>query len=138
MGLLSRVKGKIWERECVRLLKPIFGDLVCRGAIAQTRFGACEAPDCANVPGWWVEAKHGIKVNLRAALEQAHKAEEDFVATRPPGSEPRRWPVALCKDNRSRPVAIMYLDDWLTLVGQWWAQKTPLREPVVTSEPSHD
>ena len=113
MGALSRRKGRAWEQALVRMLKPIFGEQVKRG-LAQSRFGASEAPDVNNVPGWWVEAKHGQLVNLRAALEQASTA---MAAAAIPGDT--RRPVAFCKDNRSRPVAVLYLDDFLALLQEW-------------------
>ena len=83
----------------------IFRPLVPEAAVrrgAQARGGA-EAPD-VDVPGMWVECKHGKKVNLRAALTQA-------IGDAALG----RVPVAVCKDDRAEPVVVMRLADFLTL-----------------------
>lgn len=129
MGELSRRKGKVWEQECARRLKAIFGDQVKRG-LAQSRFGACEAPDVTNVPGWWVECKHEKQVNLRAALKQAVEAEALCRSNTIRAGFPMdsRRPVAFCKDNRSEPVAILRLDDFLEIARSLWQLTKPREE----------
>ena len=68
MGQLSRRKGRRYEQVLVqRFREAVPGLAVRRGAQAR---GGHEAPD-VDVPGLWVEAKHGRCVNLRAALAQA-------------------------------------------------------------------
>lgn len=101
MGARSRRKGAAWERELVQRFRPLVPEVVVhRGAQAR---GGEEAPD-VDVPGLWLEAKHGKKVNLRAALAQA-------IGDASTG----RVPVAVCKDDRSEPVVVMRLEDFLTM-----------------------
>lgn len=95
----GRRKGHDWERELARLLRPLFGDGVCRGY--QARDGNA-APDVDGTP-YWFEAKHGVLVNLRAALRQAVKATDG------------RVPIVVAKDNRSEPLVVMRFRDWLAL-----------------------
>jgi hypothetical protein len=59
----------------------------------------------------WVEAKHRKQVSPGAALEQAQK-----------DAGKGRVPVAVIKKNRKRPYAVMDLEDFLELVGEWWAR----------------
>jgi len=108
MGRRSRTKGKRWELDVVHLFRAELPELPIRRG-AQTRSGA-EAPD-VDVPGLWVECKHGQKVNHRAALAQAIR---DAAGT--------RMPVAICKDDRSEPIVIMRLDDFLALWRTSWTQ----------------
>lgn len=143
VGRQNRVKGKVWERALVNLLRPIFGDTVKRG-LAQARFGAAEEADVKGVPRLWIEAKCGKKVNPRAALAQAIEAE---AASRvgaviaggqlvPPD---RRWPVAMCKDDQKLPgqgantFVVMQLDDFVALLGEWWraTRSAPCSSPPV-------
>jgi len=56
----------------------------------------------------WCECKVGRRTYPQAALAQA-------AANCMPG----RWPAAICKDDRTRPTATMYLDDLLDLLGEW-------------------
>ena len=63
-GKLSRMKGKVFEREVARDLRAIYGEQVKRGW--QAREGT-DAPDVENVP-YWVECKHHQRVNVRAAV----------------------------------------------------------------------
>lgn len=108
MGLRSRRKGAAFERELVhRFRAELPGLSIRRGAQAR---GGNEAPD-VDVPGLWVEAKHGQKVNHRAALAQAIR---DAAGT--------RMPVAVCKDDRSDPIVLMRLDDFLALWRTSWGR----------------
>lgn len=122
MGSRSRRKGRKWEQDVVRLMKVIFGDEVKRG-LAQSRFGASEAPDVTNCPRLWIECKHEKIVNVRAAIKQAEKA----LAESQDGKSKDRWPVAICKDDPVKPgafarrLAVMNLDDFLELLAEWWA-----------------
>ena len=107
MGLRSRRKGAAWERELVRRFRVEFpGRDIHRGAQAR---GGVEAPD-VDVPGLWLEAKHGQKVNLRAALAQSLR-----------DASPGRMPIAVCKDDRAEPVVILRLEDFITL----WCGRGP-------------
>lgn len=106
MGALSRRKGKVWEREVARRFRELYGETVHRGW--QARDGA-DAPDVVNVPGWWPECKHHRRCNYRAALEQAE-------TDRTTAKRDDLKPLALCKDNRSKPVAVLYMDDFFRLL----------------------
>ena len=101
-GAGSRRKGAAFERWLVRRFRVVFPTADIKRGL-QSRGGA-EVPD-VDVPGWHVEAKHHRRVDLRAALAQA-------IADAAPG----RVPVAVCKDNRGEPVALLRLDDFLGLV----------------------
>ena len=104
-GRRSRTKGKVWERAVAALLRPIFGEQAKRGFQSRSGRDGC---DVEGTP-FWVECKHGQLVNLRAALKQAL---ED--------SDGR--PVVVCaKDDRSAPLAVMRLSDWLELVQSAYA-----------------
>lgn len=99
-GRRSRTKGKVWERAVAALLRPIFGDQAKRGFQSRSGRDGC---DVEGTP-YWLECKHGTLVNLRAALKQAI-ADTDG-----------RVPVVVAKDDRSTPMAVMRLSDWLELV----------------------
>lgn len=100
LGRLSRRKGKAWERELAALLRPVFGDHVAR--CFQSRSGR-DGCDVEGTP-FWVEAKHGRLVNVRAALKQALDATDGR-------------PVAVvAKDDRSTPIVVMRLEDWIAMV----------------------
>lgn len=99
MSKLSRTKGKVWERAVALMLRPLFGDAVKRGFQSRSGRDGC---DVEGTP-YWVECKHGILVNLRAALRQA-VADSDG-----------RPPLIVAKDNRSEPLVVMRLADWLAL-----------------------
>lgn len=99
-GRRSRTKGKVWERLVANMLKPIFGDSAKRGFQSRSGRDGC---DVEGTP-YWLECKHGALVNLRAALKQALEASDGR-------------PVVVCaKDDRSAPLAVMRLSDWLDLV----------------------
>jgi len=104
-GASSRTKGHQWEREVAILLRPIYPQ--ARRGLSQTRDGS-DVPDVDGTP-FFVECKKGKRTNPRAALEQAADAAHTKGDPRPP--------VAICYDDRERPVAMMYLGDWLDLVG---------------------
>jgi hypothetical protein len=109
-GARSRRKGIGFERELVRRFAEVFGpERVRRGL--QYRDGA----ECADVvaPGLWIESKRGKRTNPRAALAQA------FEASAGKGV----WPVAVCKDDRERAMAVLYLDDFLDLLTEWWCKR---------------
>jgi hypothetical protein len=100
LGRRSRRKGKTWERELAALLRPLFGEHVKRGL--QSRCGR-DGCDVEGTP-FWLEAKHGKLVNVRAALRQALEATDGRPA------------VVVAKDDRSAPLVVMRLGDWLELV----------------------
>jgi hypothetical protein len=101
-GAGSRRKGAAWERALARRLRDALGDPDIKRGF-QSRDGT-EAPD-VDLTGWWIEAKVGRKPNPRAALAQA-------IAAAPPG----RKPVAIVKDDRKDPIAVLRLDDFIALI----------------------
>jgi hypothetical protein len=128
MGLMSRNKGKVWERWCAdyfRKLFPAFAKDIKR-VLVQARDGA-EAPDLVGVPYFWVEAKHRKRVNLQAALRQAdgaRKAQAKRVAKRTTlpldemagvTKEIGKLPLVLARDNNSPPIIAMYAEDFARL-----------------------
>lgn len=121
-GAGSRRKGAAFERALVHRLREVFPDAPIRRGL-QSR-GGHEVPD-VDVPGWHVEAKHHRRVNLRAALAQA-------IADARPG----RVPVAICKDNRSEPVVVLRLGDFLALLGRRATPAPPTPPPPTTPEPA--
>jgi hypothetical protein len=98
-GRRSRAKGKTWERALVHLLRPVFPG-VKRGFQSRSGRDGCDVEGC----GLWIEAKHGKLVNLRAALKQAQEATDG------------RPVVVVAKDDRTAPVVLMTLAEWLRLV----------------------
>lgn len=104
-GRKSREKGKRGERETadeIRQALPHLADKVKRGW--QTRSGS-DAPDVAGLPGYWLEVKTTMRGNAKAALEQATR---DKTAT--------DTPLAVLRDTRKRPYAVMWWDDMLRLI----------------------
>lgn len=99
-GRRSRTKGKVWERAVAALLRPIFGEQAKRGYQSRSGRDGC---DVEGTP-FWVECKHGALVNLRAALKQALTDSDGRPA------------VVCAKDDRSAPLAVMRLSDWIELV----------------------
>ncbi len=109
-GARSRRKGANYERAMVhRFREAMPGAEVRRGL--QYRSGDEVADvDC---PVFWPELKRGKKPNVRAALRQARAAV-------PKG----RVPVAVIRDDRQEPFVALLLDDFLDLVGEWWAGRS--------------
>lgn len=106
MGKYSVEKGKRFERELVRVFaETVPGARVCRGF--QWRDGM-EAPD-VDIPGFWLEAKVGQKVDFRKALRQA-------IAAHKVG----RWPLVVAKEDHQVPVCVMRLPDFLQFYRQWY------------------
>jgi len=70
-GLMSRNKGKTWERFVARQWSLATGVSTLRG-LGQPRSGG-EVPD-VDADGWWIEAKREHKCSPLAALAQAELA----------------------------------------------------------------
>ena len=105
-GKLSRMKGKVFEREVARDLRAIYGEQVKRGW--QAREGT-DAPDVENVP-YWVECKHHQRVNVRAAVAQARA---DVKKSK------RELPIlVVVKDNGETPLAVVEWSVFLTMLKQ--------------------
>ena len=108
-GAHSRRKGAAYERELVHLFREAMpGAEVRRGL--QSRGGE-EVPD-VDCPVFWIEAKRGKKPNVRGALRQA-------IDAAPKG----RMPVAVIRDDRSEPFAVLPLSDFIDLIQEWWQSR---------------
>jgi hypothetical protein len=106
MGKFSVDKGKRFERELVRKFsQTIPGARVCRGF--QWREGA-EAPD-VDIPGFWLEAKVGQRVDMRKAMRQA-TADASY----------GRWPLVVAKEDSQVPLCLVRLPDFLEFYRQWY------------------
>lgn len=110
-GKLSRNKGKAFEQLVARELRGLFGDQVKRGW--QARQGS-DAPDVEGVPGWWLEAKHHQKVNIRAAFSQVLIAQGDAARKRDPRAKLK--PLVITKDDHAEPLATVRFEDFVELL----------------------
>ena len=111
-GRASRVKGHNFERDVVHLFRATLGldDKQVKRGLSQPRGGTAEEPDVVvpdHIP-LWIECKVGKLTNPRAALKQARKALTD--------RKIEKIPVAVCKDDRTEPVAMLPLAAFAALV----------------------
>ena len=111
-GRASRVKGHNFERDVVHLFRAALGldDKQVKRGLSQPRGGTAEEPDVVvpdDIP-LWIECKVGKLTNPRAALKQARKALTD--------RKIEKIPVAVCKDDRTEPVAMLPLAAFAALV----------------------
>lgn len=123
MGALSRRKGASYEREITQRMRSIFGELVRRG-IGQERSGS-EIADVDGVPQFWVQTKFGKFISIRDAIVQG---EEELALSNAraitKGSVPDpRWVLAITRFNGERDLATMRLDDFESLLTEWWTLK---------------
>ena len=97
MGLFSRNKGKVGERELARELARVFGVTARRGVQFQ---GSPGSPDViVDIPDLHVECKRTERLRLYEALEQAMS------------DAGVKFPVVLHRQNKKPWVAIVRLDD---------------------------
>lgn len=106
MGKMQRNKGQRFEREIAGILRDTLPDCDAkRGWQARSGKDNCDV----DIPRLWIECKHGIKPNPRAALQQAIEATDG------------RLPIAIIKDDYSRdPMVVMRLSDFLLILKDWW------------------
>ncbi len=98
MGLFSRNKGKVGERELARELSRVFGVAARRGVQFQ---GSPDSPDVVvDIPDLHVECKRTERFRLYEALEQAV---EDAGKT--------SVPVVMHRQNKKPWVVVIRLDD---------------------------
>lgn len=98
MGLFSRNKGKVGERELAHELSRIFGVSARRGVQFQ---GSPDSPDVVTeIPNIHIECKRTERFRLYEALDQAI---EDSSAT--------KIPVVFHRQNKKPWVAVVRLDD---------------------------
>jgi len=111
MSASQRRKGHSWERAVASLMREVFpGENVRRG---QQGMGAVEAD--VVTPLVWLECKVGKVLHYEAALLQAAL---DSINS-------GRWPVAVLKKDRARPVVMLYLDDFAELLAAHWQEVRP-------------
>lgn len=111
-GRHSRTKGAAYEREVARLVREAMpGATVRRGLQAR---GGREVPD-VDCPHFHLETKRGKLPSPRRALEQAKRDVE--------ASGSGKVPVAVIRDDRAPAFVVMTLDDWLVMLGEWWASR---------------
>jgi len=102
MGIFSRNKGKVGERELAHELTRVLGVSARRGVQFQ---GGPASPDViADIPNVHIECKRTERFRLYEALEQAIE------------DAGRNVPVVLHRQNRKPWVAIIRLDDLPTLI----------------------
>lgn len=111
IGKHSRRKGKAFEQDVARELRAIFGDQVKRGW--QARQGS-DAPDVEGVPGWWIEAKHHHKANVRAAFQQVLEAQKDAARKNDPRAALK--PLVVSKDDGLEALATLRFEDFVELL----------------------
>ncbi len=114
-GLRSRRKGRRGEQQLAQLLRAVFPELaegVRRGW--QSREGD-DDPDVIGLPGIWLESKCGKRPNPRAALTQARR-----------DADGRAVPVAVIRDDRQRPFAVLDLADLLAILRAAYGLSAPL------------
>lgn len=96
-GRRSRTKGRVFERAVAKLLRDVYGQHIRRGWQSRSGREGCDVEGSR----WWLELKHAKLVNLRAALKQASEDTDGR-------------PVAIiAKDDRTEPVVLVKLADWL-------------------------
>ena len=101
MSKASVTKGKAFERALATLMRSVWPQ--ARRGIGQARAGG-EVPDVDGTP-FWLEAKRGKRISIRAAYDQAVEASDG------------RVPVVVSREDRSPALVTMGLEDWLQLVG---------------------
>lgn len=102
MGKLSRTKGKVGEREAVKMLRTLYGIEARRTA---QRCGRDGMPDIESIPGIHLEVKRRAAIAAEEFLEQARR---DAKASEAPvvfmrADRSRRWMVLV--DLRDARVA---------------------------------
>lgn len=112
-GRASRLKGHNFERDVCSMFREACAldhKQVKRG-LSQPRGGTAEEPDVVLPPEFplWLECKVGKLTNPRAALKQAQKALKDQKVE-------DKIPVAICKDDRTEPVAMLPLPTFIKLI----------------------
>ena len=120
MGLFSRNKGKVGERELARELSRIFGVTARRGVQFQ---GGPDSPDVVvDIPDLHIECKRTERFRLYESLEQAISDAKEKI------------PVVLHRANKKPWVAVVRLTD-LPQLSRTLSQLQP--EPKPETEPNN-
>jgi len=107
VGKMQRDKGARFEREVAKIFREALPGCDAKRGL-QTRGGAAEVPDVQAGP-FAIECKVGKKPPVRFALDTA-------VEHCPRGC----YPMAIIKEDRRQPFAVMPLDDLLEILTEWW------------------
>lgn len=103
-GRASRRKGSGFERQIANLIKAVLPEWDPKRGY-QSRYGGEEQSD-VEIPYFHIECKAHKRVNIRKALTQAINDSQKI----------GRVPVAVTKDDNTKPVATMLFDDFLQLL----------------------
>ena len=98
IGRQSRAHGHAWEREVAEVLKVIWPAAVRN--LSQTRSASKEGCDILGTP-FWVEAKAGRKVDVKAAWKQAEADRMDHELR-----QPMRPILLVVKEHHRRPFVV--------------------------------
>lgn len=123
MGRREVAKGKEFEREIAARFREHMPGCNARRGLSQSRC-AEEGAD-VQVPFFHVECKR-YACSPVAALEQAlEDCSGDGGVSRAlhPACSDHMWPLAITRANRQPAIAHMYLEDFLTLVAEWYELK---------------
>lgn len=111
MGLFSRRKGKVGEREWARICREEGYDAAKRTAQFRGNTGA--AGDVEGLPGIHQEVKRVEHLNLVDAIEQSiHDAEAEGKGN---------LPIVAHRKNRCGWLVTMRAEDWFKLYREWEA-----------------
>jgi len=108
-GRNSRRKGHGFERDIARQMNERMEGLGARRSL-QSRGAEAADVDC---DVFWIECKAGRKPNPRAALEQAARDAEGT----------GKIPIAVVRDDRRPPFAVIAWEDLLDLMAEWWESR---------------
>lgn len=119
IGRRSKRKGRKWEQDVARLLRPIFGEDVYRGH--QDKRGGSGAGEGADIEGtqYYIECRHEATYNWRRHLRETLAKRTERQDPRPviliakDGKKPPGWQIG---QPGTPPLAIMILDDLLELL----------------------
>jgi hypothetical protein len=118
VGKRSVTKGKQFEREVANMFDDYMDGSNSRRGLSQCRGGGAEEADVVN-PLFHIECKRQKKPNIAAAFEQSN---EDC----PQG----KTPIAVTKRDRGPTLVTMTIEDFLQIVGSWWADGAPVFRPT--------
>jgi hypothetical protein len=121
IGQGSRTKGKGYERELAQELRELLNMPSIKRGIGQAR-AAGEVADVDGVPLFWVEAKREKSTKPKEALAQAEQA---ITCDGAQTGAIDKLPLAVCRDDGARPIAVMFWGDFKVFLQQWWFRNRP-------------
>jgi hypothetical protein len=119
IGRKSKRKGRKWEQDIARMLRPIFGEDVYRGH--QDKRGGAGAGEGADIEGtpFYIECRHEKTYNwrrhLRETLAKRTEREDDrpVILVAKDDTKPPNWRIG---QPGTPPLAIMQLEEFLELL----------------------